>query len=402
MENYLLELAIILIATKAFGLVMRRIGMPQVVGALIAGILIGPVVLNIVQPSQVLNIIAELGVIMIIFSAGVETDIKQIKETGWASLVVAMGGVIVPLVLGFVVSSLFHGGFANVDKAAVLKNIFIGVILTATSISISVETLKEMGKLKTKAGTIILSAAIIDDIIGIIILSVVLGLNKADVNPVMTVINTVIYFALALGVGVGLHFLFKYLSKKYPRHRRVPIFAFAVCLLYAYVADHFFGVADITGAYIAGIVFSGISVSEYIEKKIDVNAYMIFAPVFFAYIGIKATLEGFSLNLFWFAIAFVIVGIIGKIAGCYSTSRMFKLSKKESITIGVGMIARGEVALVVMQKGINGGIIEPTYLAVVVSLVIISSLLAPVFLRLCFKDKTLMKQDVSVSLTEQV
>lgn len=382
--TYLLELAIILISTKAMGLVLRRLGLPQVVGALIAGILIGPMVLGWVKTSIVLDIIAEIGVIMIIFSAGVETNLKQVKESGITAVLVAAGGVLVPMVLGYIVSSLFHGGFT----VNVAKNIFIGIILTATSISISVETLKELGKLKTRAGTIILSAAIIDDVIGIILLSILLGVSNSGVNPWLAILKTVAFFALAIGAGVLLHILFKYLSKKYPRHRRVPIFALGVCLLYAYVAEKFFGVADITGAYLAGIIFSGISVSEYIEKKIDVNAYMFFAPVFFAYIGIKASLDGLQLNMLWFALAFIAAGIAGKIIGCYSVSRLRKLDRRDSLVIGVGMIARGEVALVVMQKGVNGGIIGPEYLAIVVGLVIVSSLLAPILLRLCFKKET--------------
>ena len=177
----------------------------------------------------------------------------------------------------------------------------------------------------------------------------------------------------------------RYLSKKY-RTRRIPIFALAICL-YTYAAERFFGVADITGAYIAGIIFSGISVSEYIDKKIDVNTYMFFEPVFFAYIGIKASLDGFNANLIWFAAAFVACGISTKFVGSFTMSKVVKLDNREALVIGVGMIARGEVALVVMQKGVNSGILEPAYLAVVVLLVIVSSLLAPVLLRLCFNRR---------------
>jgi Kef-type K+ transport system membrane component KefB len=375
---------------------MRKLGLPQVVGALIAGIIIGPMVFGIVGISDVFNIIAEVGVIMIIFSAGVETDLKQIKESGLTSLLVAAGGVLVPLGLGFIISSLFHGGF-TVD---IMKNIFIGIILTATSISISVETLKEMGKLKPRAGTIIMSAAIIDDVIGIALLSIVLGITNSNVNPWIAILKTIAFFAIAIGVGILLHNLFKYLSKKYPRHRRVPIFALAVCLLYAYSAERFFGVADITGAYLAGIIFSGISTSEYIEKKIDVNTYMIFAPVFFAYIGIKSSFDGLNLNMLWFALAFIAAGISGKIIGAYSMSRLRGLERRESLAIGVGMIARGEVALVVMNKGVTGGVIGQEYLAIVVALVIVSSLLAPIFLRLCFnkdcKTPPLVTQNMPV------
>ncbi len=385
--EYLLQLGIILIATKASGILMKAIGMPQVVGALVAGIIVGPMVFGLVQSSDVLDIIAEIGVIMIIFSAGLETNVKELKKTGKASLVIAAGGVIVPLILGFLIAALFHGGF-NFDRAELIKNIFFGLILTATSISIAVQTLKELGKLKSKSGTIILSAAIIDDIIGIIMVSIMLGFNNAAINPWITIGKTLLFFALLVIVGIPIHKLFKYFSGKYPRNRRIPIFALGICLILAYVAEKVFGVADITGAYFAGVIFSGISVSSYIERKIDINSYMFFAPVFFAYIGIKASFVDFDASLILFALAFVSIGIISKIIGCYSTSRMCHLDRQDSKTIAFAMIARGEVALVVMQKAVNESIIESKYLAVVVALVIATSIIAPILLKLTSKNDT--------------
>ena len=277
MEDYrfLLELAIIIFGTKLLGVLMKRIGLPQVVGALLAGIIIGPI-LHWVRPgTEPLKAIAELGVIMIMFTAGIETSIRDIRDTGLAAFLVAMMGVIVPLALGFVVSALFHGGFVGIETDIMLRNVFVGVILTATSVSITVETLREMGKLKTKAGTTILSAAILDDIIGIIILSIIIGLKGTggaeSASPIMAIVKTVLFFVCAIAGGIGLHYLFKFLSKKFPNRRRVPIFALVICLLYAFCAEEFFGVADITGAFMAGVVLSGIKVSDYIEKKIDIN-----------------------------------------------------------------------------------------------------------------------------------
>lgn len=402
--EYLLHLAIILFATKALGLIMRRLGLPQVVGALLAGLFIGPIFVSlfgqvtglnfliIKNSADLLKKLSEIGVIMIIFSAGLETDLKEIKKTGVSSLLVACGGVLIPLICGFLIAAVFNGGF-HFTKDKFYHDLFIGVILTATSISISVQTLKEMGKLKSKAGNIILSAAIIDDILGIVIVSLVLGLNGAG-NPVISIIKLIAFFVVSIGIGFGLHLLFKYLSKKHPRQRRVPIFAFCVCLFYAYIAEKVFGVADITGAYIAGVTFSGITVSEYIEKKIDINSYMIFAPVFFAFIGIKASFDGFQLSMLGFALAFVVVGIISKIIGCYGVSRLLKNDRRESLAIGFGMIARGEVALVVMDKGMEVGLIgnsagiQGINIAVIL-LVVISSVLAPILLKMSFKKDKL-------------
>lgn len=382
--TFLLELAIILFSTKLLGIMMRKIGLPQVVGALLAGILIGPFVLKVVSPSDTLSVIAEIGVIMIMFSAGLETSVKDIKETGKVSLVVAAMGVILPLIGGFVIGALFNGGFKGMDKMAVLHNVFIGVVLTATSVSITVETLREMGKLKSKAGTTILSAAIIDDIIGIVILSIIIGINS-DKSPWTSILMTVLFFVFVIVTGVMLHLLFKYMARKFPQHRRVPIFAFVACLVYAYLAERVFGVADITGAYLAGIMFSGLNGTDYIEKKIDINAYMIFAPVFFANIGIKADFSTINSTIILFALCFVAMGIFAKMGGCYLGSRLMGESNKDSLIIGIGMIARGEVALIVMQKGIDSGLVESKYLAMAVLLVIITSFLAPILLRLLYR-----------------
>jgi len=385
--NILLELAIILLSTKALGIVMRKLGLPQVVGALIAGLVVGPCLIGAVHPSGTISILAEIGVIMIMFSAGLESNLKEIKLTGKAAFIVASLGVVVPLSLGFLLAALFGGGFAGADQLKILQYVFVGIIMTATSVTITVETLREMGKLKTEAGTIILSAAIIDDVIGIILLSVIMGINNPDVQPLLVIGKNVLFFVLAIGVGIGLHFLFKWLSKRYPHHRRVPIFAFVACLLYAYCGEHFFGVADITGAYIAGILFSGISVSDYIDQKIDVNAYMIFAPVFFANIGLRADFSAISLDMLWFTLAFVAVAVLSKFAGCYGASRLLKNDRQSSLIIGFGMIARGEVALIVTQRGIDSGLVPSSYLVVAMSLVIVSSLLAPIILRLLYKKE---------------
>lgn len=391
MEDYrfLLELAIIIFGTKILGVLMKKIGLPQVVGALLAGILIGPV-LHWVRPgTEPLKAIAELGVIMIMFTAGIETSIRDIRDTGVAAFLVAMMGVIVPLALGFLVSALFHGGFVGIETDIMLRNVFVGVILTATSVSITVETLREMGKLKTKAGTTILSAAILDDIIGIIILSIIIGLKDTSgaesASPILAIVKTVLFFICAIVGGVGLHYLFKFLAKKFPNRRRVPIFALVICLLYAYCAEEFFGVADITGAFMAGVVLSGIKVSDYIEKKIDINAYMIFSPVFFASIGINASFDGINMSMLWFALSFVAVGILGKIIGCYTAARAMHVKRKDALIIGIGMIARGEVCLIVMQKGISAGLMDANYLVMGVMLVIVSSILAPILLRLLYR-----------------
>lgn len=387
MSDYtiLLELALILLFTKLFGIICKKIGLPQVVGFLIAGLLIGPCVLGWVNPSETLKIIAELGVILIMFSAGVETDLKELKQNGLAATLVAMAGVLLPLGGGFLIAAAFNGGFEGIDSLKVLQYVFVGVVMTATSVSITVETLKELGKLKTKAGTIILSAAIIDDVIGIILLSIIIGFRNPEVKPVEAVWKTGLFFVLAVAVGIGIHFLFKFLNKKFPHTRRLPILGLVICFLYAYCAEKFFGVADITGAYIAGIMLSGLKESDYIDRKIEINSYMIFAPVFFASIGINASFSGFNVNMVWFSLCFVLVAIAAKMLGCFGMAKLLRYDWKDSLVIGVGMIARGEVCLIVLQKGISAGLASSDYLAMGVLLVIVSSFLAPVLLKLIYK-----------------
>lgn len=398
----LLELALILFFTKLFGIITKKLGLPQVVGFLIAGLLIGPCVLKWVHPSDTLRIIAELGVILIMFSAGLETNVKDLKENGLAAFLVAAAGVILPLGFGFLIAAAFLGGFKNVDTTQLLKYVFIGVIMTATSVSITVETLREMGKLRSRAGTVILSAAIIDDVIGIVLLSFIMGVRDPEVKPGIAILKMVIFFILAIGVGIGIHYLFKYLNKKFPHTRRLPILGLVICFLYAYCAEKFFGVADITGAYIAGIMMSGLKESEYIDRKIEINAYMIFSPVFFASIGINADFSNFNANTVWFCIAFVAVAIATKMLGCLLAAKALRYSWHESIIIGVGMIARGEVCLIVLQKGISAGFVTADYLAMGVMLVIVSSLLAPILLKLIYKswDKHAAKQTLSLELPD--
>ena len=393
--TFLLELALILVFTKVFGIIMKKLGLPQVVGAIVAGLLLGGAIWSPltggafvpVRASDTLSIIAEIGVVMIMFSAGLETDMNELKSTGPVAALIAVCGVMVPLGLGFLVAMPFFG---IGDFKAVISCVFIGVIITATSVSITVETLKELGKLKGKVGTAILSAAIIDDVIGIIILTVVTGLDNpsgagAGAAAADVVLKTVLFFVCAIGIGMLLNKLFKWLVKKYPHRRRVPIMGLAVCFLYAYSAEHFFGIADITGAYLAGIILSNLKETGYIENKIDIGSYMIFSPVFFASIGIKTTFEGINPSILLFALLFVAAGLVSKIVGCGAAAKVCGFNAKDSLKIGIGMIARGEVALIVAQKGIESGIVPSVYLSAVIVLVIVSSLLAPVLLKLLFK-----------------
>lgn len=324
--SYLLDLAIILLGTKVLGLLTKRVQMPQVVGALLAGLVLGPVGLGVLSETAFIHEIAEIGVIVLMFCAGMETDIKELKASGKASFVIALCGVIVPLIGGYFCAVIFNrpGMIPSYASASTfLQNIFIGVILTATSVSITVETLKELGKLKTRSGNAILGAAIIDDILGIIALTIVTSMADDSVNIAIVLIKVVAFFAFAAIVGVIFYkFYKKWVDGAKKELHRHTIVAFVFCLLMSYIAEAVFGVADITGAFIAGLIISNIERSEYLQTKFDTISYMLLSPVFFASIGLKVVLPKMNFTIVAFAVVLTIVAILTKIIGCGIGAKM--------------------------------------------------------------------------------
>ncbi len=382
------DLAIIILVAKAFGILARRCKAPQVVGEIIAGLIIGPSILGWVAQTDFLVQMAEIGVILLMFSAGLETDIKELLRTGPIALLIACAGVFVPLICGTLLYMGFYGA-APWGSEEFYKAVFIGTILTATSVSITVESLREMGRLKGKVGTTILSAAIIDDVIGIIVLTVVVGFKSPDSNPGKVVINTLLFFVLAVVAGFLFYFLFRKFDTLYPHTRRIPILGLAFCFAMSYIAERYFGIADITGAYVAGIVLCSLRDSGYIAQKMDTNSYMLFGPVFFASIGLKTNIDNLDGSILLFAAAFVAVGLIAKIIGCGLAARLCKFKNKDALKIGVGMMTRGEVALIVAQKGLSVGLMTPVYFTAVILLIIVSSILTPIVLKVLYAGEPL-------------
>ncbi len=378
-----LDLAIILTAAKLFGIIARNLHAPQVVGEILAGLFIGPAVLGFVQPSDFLVTMAEIGVVLLMFSAGLETNLKELARSGIVATLIACAGVAVPMVGG----TLLYMAFYNVTSLSgegFQQAIFIGCIMTATSVGITVESLREMGYLRGRVGTTILSAAIIDDVIGIIVMTFVLGLKDKTISPLETVKNTILFFACAFLFGYFAYQMFKRYDAKHPHTRRIPIAGLALCLFLAYVAEEHFGIADITGAFVAGIILCNIRDSKYIARKMDVNSYMMFGPVFFASIGIKTDINSLNTKMLFFTIAFVIVAMITKIIGCGLLARGCKFNAQESLKIGAGMMTRGEVALIISQKGLNAGMMSADFFTPVIFLIIVSSIVTPICLKMLF------------------
>ena len=380
--HYLLDIALILLGTKAFGLFTRKLRMPAVVGALIAGILLGPAILNWVQPSDLISSLSEIGVIVLMFGAGLETSITDLRKAGLKALVIAVLGVLVPLGLGYLVAS-----FYNVGPQAWIGNLFLGVILTATSVGITVETLKEMGAMKTTSGNAILAAAVIDDVLGIVALTIVSGLADSSVDVGMVLLKIVLFFVFAVIIGIVLHKVFAWWFDHDSRGglQRYSIISFAFALIMAYVSEEFFGVADITGSFVAGLIISGTSQCAYVTKRIGTLSYLLISTVFFASIGLKLEPLNFSGEVLILILLLCIVALVSKIVGCGLGALLCHYSKSQSMRIGCGMVSRGEVALIVANRGMALGIFPSFFVTPVLLCVVFTTVITPILLKVVYK-----------------
>ncbi len=411
----LLPLAVIMLLSKLMGLGAQKCGMPAVLGMLLAGILIGLLQYIPWEPlheaffgdfvTEVLGVLSKIGVVLIMFSAGLGTDLKKLKQTGLAAIVITSLGVIVPMGLGTLAAFLF-ARFGLIPDAGILSHLFYGAILTATSVSVTVAVLKELGKLNSAVGTSIVAAAVIDDVIGIIILSVLTGFSRGSEgggwnwfhpNAGLVVIKIIVFFVAAIAVGVALRKLFDLMERKAPHNRRVPIISLAACFLYAYIAEKIFGVADITGAYIAGILLGGtLSETTYVESKVDEMGYLIFSPIFFAFIGMS-NIQYFAqidLKFLGFGLVFVAAGLLGKLIGCGLGAKLCKFSFKDSFRVGVGMMVRAEVVLICTEKGVAADLVSAKIYPFVIVIILLSSILTPILLKNSYRkeEKLLSEQ----------
>ncbi|WP_077532565.1 cation:proton antiporter [Massiliimalia massiliensis] len=381
--KFLLDLALILLSTKLLGLLTRKVNMPQVVGALLAGLILGPACFGVLQETEFITQLSEIGVIVLMFTAGLETNIKELKNCGVASTVVAVIGVIVPLIGGALL-----GHFSSVGGENLMQNIFIGVVLTATSVSITVETLKELGKLNTKVANTILGAAIIDDVLGIVVLTIVSSLAGESANVGLILLKIFLFFIFSGVVGLIFFKLFSmWFNNSQKDLRRYVIVAFVFCLLLSFVAEEWFGVADITGAFVAGLILSGTKRSHYITARFETVSYLFLSPIFFASVGIAAKMDTMGVALIVFSVLLVVIAVLSKIVGCYLGARMTGFNNKESIQIGAGMVSRGEVALIVANKGKALGLVSDVLFGPIIIMVVLTTIIAPILLKIAFRDK---------------
>lgn len=381
-----LDLALIIISAKFFGLLARKCKMPQVVGEILAGLIIGPCILNWVQLTDYISKTAEIGVVLLMFGTGLGTNLNDLKKAGPKAVIIACSGVFIPLICGTLLYGAFYG-FGAVGSPEFFKAVFIGTIMTATSVSITVATLQELGKISTFVGTTIVSAAIIDDVIGILVLTCVISAGTASGGIGTVFLKTGLFIVFSMVVAFLGYKAMKWFDNRYPHTQRVPIISLAFCFLMAYLAEAWFGIADITGAYIAGVILCSIQDANYVSRKIDISSYMLFGPVFFASVGLKTDISGLTPEILLFSLCFVLVAMLSKIIGCGCISRLTGFKGKDCLRIGIGMMTRGEVALIVAQKGLDVGMIDSIYFAAVILLILISSILTPICLKLLFREK---------------
>jgi Kef-type K+ transport system membrane component KefB len=372
--DILLTFVLVLAAARLAGAASRLVGMPAVLGELLAGLVVGPSLLNLVHSGTVLDTVADIGVLLLLFIAGLETDLLHMKMVGKASLLAALGGVAFPLIGG-----LAFGAALGLTLPAAL---FVGVALTATSVSVSVQVLKEAGSLRTRPGMVIMGAAIADDIIGIVLLSLVLGMEGQAPGVGFTLLRLVLFFPLAVLAG---HFALRPALAWVRRHHAAEAgmaLVLAIVLLYAWSAEALGGLAAITGAYLAGVMISRLpEAKEWVSDGALVMGQGLFVPVFFVTVGLRA-----DLHLALAAPALVLgltgIAVATKAIGAALGARAGGCDRKEAQTIGAGMIARGEVALVVAALGLNNGIISSSVFTVVIVMTLATTLVTPLLLKL--------------------
>lgn len=387
----LLLLSAVVASVKACGVLSARLRQPAVFGELMAGLLLGPTFLNIlawrVFPDPglhgTLRDFAEVGVLLLMFLAGLETELEQLRRVGRAALLGAAGGVALPFLGGWGLASAF--GYNR------FESVFIGTVLTATSVSISVQTLLELGRLQSREGMTILAAAVIDDVMGVLVLSFVVALGGAQVGggaapgpAVLVVLGKMALFFLAV-LLVGRHFerLARW-SAGFQAHQGLFTFALLALFLYAWAAEAVGGVAAITGAYVAGLLLGQTTYRDFIVERLKVFAYSLFVPLFLASIGLEANARAVERELA-FAALVSLVAVATKAVGCWAGARLAGYTSGESLRFGVGMVSRGEVALIVSTIGLERGVIGRDVFSVMVVMTLVTTLVTPVLLRWAFR-----------------
>lgn len=385
--EFLFELAIILFASKIAGDVSAKFGQPSVLGKLLIGVILGPAVLGIVSDTKTVVDLSQIGVILLMFIAGLETDLNEFRRTWKSSTLVGISGILVPLISGYLAGILMN--------MTTIQALFLGLLLSATSVSISVQSLKELNKMQSREGTTILGAAVIDDVLVIVALAFLMSMAGGDVNLSMMIVKKVLFFTGAILVAWKLVPL---VLKKFAQLKVAESLvsgALIICFLFAYVAD-LTGVAAIIGAYIAGVAISQTEYKVKIVEKVETISYSIFVPVFFTSIGVAVSFEGISGN-FGLIIGYSILAILSKLFGAALGAKIARFSWMNSLGIGAAMVSRGEVALIIATIGMETNVISQELFAVLVVVVLVTTIVTPPMMKCFFNEgdkRTEMKNTV--------
>jgi monovalent cation:proton antiporter-2 (CPA2) family protein len=375
--EFILELAIILFASKIAGDISVKLGQPSVLGKLLIGVILGPAVLGIVSDTKTLAELSQIGVILLMFIAGMETDINEFKRTWKASTFVGISGIIVPLFFGFLAGMLMN--------LTTIEAVFLGLLLSATSVSISVQALKELNMVQSKEGTTILGAAVIDDVVVIIALAFLMSMaGGGEVNLSIIIMKKVLFFIGAVLVAWK---VVPWLLKKFAPLKVTESLitgALIICFVFAYAAE-LTGVAGIIGAYIAGIAISQTDYQQKIFKKVETISYSIFVPIFFTSIGLSVSFDGISQHI-GLMIGLSILAILTKLFGAAAGAKAAQFSWKNSLGIGAAMVSRGEVALIIATIGLETKLITQELFAVLVIVVLVTTIVTPPLMKYIFNQ----------------
>ncbi|GLI04554.1 Na+/H+ antiporter GerT [Paenibacillus tyrfis] len=374
--DFILYLFLILLLTKVFGHVATLLGQPSVLGKLLIGIIIGPAVLGWIESNDFVHYMAGIGVILLMFIAGLETDLEQLKRTWRSAFAVAIGGIILPFLGGYAVADAFGLGSTYA--------LFMGVVFSATSVSITVQVLKDLNRLNSREGATILGAAVVDDVIVVIILAIMMSFlgNGNDISLGLLISKKIIFFIVAAVVGWLAVPRFMKLFERISVTEPVITMALAVCFGFAYFAD-MMGMAAIIGSFAAGISISQTSFKHTVESKIEPIAYSIFVPVFFVSIGLNVSFEGIG-NQVGFIVALTAAAVLTKLFGGAIGAKITGMNFNSAFAVGSGMVSRGEVALIIATTGLQAKLLPNEYFTSVVITIILTTLIAPPLLKFYF------------------
>ncbi|MCG7381938.1 cation:proton antiporter [Paenibacillus sp. ACRRY] len=378
--EFVLYIVLILIGTKLAGHISVKLGQPSVLGELIVGIVLGPAVLGWISNGDFIHFFAEIGVLLLMFMAGLETDLEQLRKNWKPAMAVAIGGIVLPVIGGYAAGQLFG--------MSPIHSLFIGVLFSATSVSISVQVLKEMNQLHSREATTILGAAVVDDVLVVVLLAVLTSFfgtgASGDVSIPLLIGKKIIFFAVVGALGWLV--VPKVLSWSSKLRVSEPVLSIALvfCFAFAYFGEKM-GIAGIIGAFAAGIAVSQTEHKHHVEKRVEPIAYSIFVPVFFVSIGLNVSFDGVGSQM-GFLIVLTIMAVCTKWFGGAIGARITGFNMRSALSIGSGMVSRGEVALIIAATGLQAGLLMQQHFTTIIITIILTTLIAPPMLKILFKD----------------